>query len=125
MPGTRHSNNPIKRFREGYKAQLDRTLAHLDAGDLVEIEPRFFHTSSGRWLRPDAALTQNRFLDVKRWSESFLREHVDDLVEKMKAYGTHFTGGGVVELLGGYSDDIIDLLRSKLPSNIIVMPMFG
>jgi hypothetical protein len=124
----KHSNGPIKRFREGYKAQLDRTLAHIDQGDVLKIEPRFFHQGSGRWLRPDAELTPGpsgaRFLDVKHWSLDYMREHLDDLVERMKTYKTNYPGGGVVELVGGYTAEILDELRKKLPSDIVVVPMF-
>jgi len=120
------SNNPIKKFADGHKAQLDRTLQHLDQGDLVKIEPSFYHPVKKRWFRPDGELTGNKFLEIKRWSNSYLRDHLDDLIEKMKTYRYGYDGGGVLELCGGYDNYILDTLRSELTSlNIQVVPLFG
>jgi hypothetical protein len=118
-------NNRFPHFRAGYKAELDRVVAHIDAGDVVKIEPKFLDPGSGRWIGPDAELAGNKFLDVKRWSTDYLRKHMDELVKKMNTYAAHYLGGGVVELVGGWTQDIIDGLRAALPPNIVVVPLFA
>ena len=119
------TNNRIPKFRAGYKAELNRIVARIDAGEVVKVEPRFLNPGTGRWIGPDAELAGSKFLDVKLWSTTYLREHLEDLAAKMKTYVAHYGGGGVVELVGGWTQDIIDDLRNMLPSNIVVVPLFG
>jgi N-acetylneuraminic acid mutarotase len=114
----KRANNPIKRFADGAKAEIDRVLHHIDVNDLDEIQPSFWHDGLGKWFRPDGKLTGNRFLEVKKWSVDYLRRNMNALVNKMKIYRDGFSNGGVLEIIGNFPSDVIDLLESKLPGNV-------
>jgi hypothetical protein len=117
----KRANHWFPPYRLGAKTELDRLLHYFDADNLAQIQPRFWDDAAKRWYNPDGLLNDGGFLEVKRWSERYLKKHIPDLRERMIAYVNQYEGG-VLEIVSknGYGADTIADLCKAVPSGVTV-----